>query len=249
MGCPEEGSTNMSRSRISRCLQLVCLLNSRTGCSVREIARECDVSRRTTFRDLDLLRRAGLPLRYDPKKGGYLVGSNTGLKAVFSKFHPEELAILALAASTSVFASTQHYYRVVNQALGKLLMTMPEASREAATRLLRMCVVDHSFAALSEREDTVRSGIVTAIRWQRRIRITYRAVDESSAVTTQCTSVAPYRLVASSDGWCLIGRSSFHRGVRRFALKQIQQAEVTQDTYEIPPRFRCTIAAEGLAKL
>jgi hypothetical protein len=50
--------------------------------------------------------------------------------------------------------------------------------------------------------------------------------------------VAPYRLVASAGGWRLIGRSSFHRKVRSFELRQILRAEVTTDAFDLPPKFR-----------
>jgi proteasome accessory factor B len=51
--------------RMRRLLQLLGHLRTGRGLNARALADLCRVSRRTIFRDLDLLRDAGVPLRYD----------------------------------------------------------------------------------------------------------------------------------------------------------------------------------------
>ena len=55
----------MNLARIHRLLNLISLLQAGRGYHVEGLAQECGVSRRTIFRDLDLLRKSGVPLHYD----------------------------------------------------------------------------------------------------------------------------------------------------------------------------------------
>ncbi len=59
------------------------------------MAQECGVSRRTIFRDLDLLRSSGVPLRYDEDQQQYHIAGNNYLPP--TNFTPEEaLALIVL---------------------------------------------------------------------------------------------------------------------------------------------------------
>jgi predicted DNA-binding transcriptional regulator YafY len=54
---------------ISRLVQLLGLLQAGKGHNVGSLAKACEVSRRTIFRDLDVLRQAGVPLLFDGGQG------------------------------------------------------------------------------------------------------------------------------------------------------------------------------------
>jgi predicted DNA-binding transcriptional regulator YafY len=55
----------MNLERIQRLLQLIGLLQAGRGCNTDALAQACAVSRRTIFRDLDLLHLSGIPLQFD----------------------------------------------------------------------------------------------------------------------------------------------------------------------------------------
>ena len=59
----------MNLSRISRLVQLLGLLQDK-GLNADELAAACKVSR-TIFRDLDVLRKAGVPVLFDDDRGVY----------------------------------------------------------------------------------------------------------------------------------------------------------------------------------
>ena len=61
----------MNLSRIQRLLRLLALLQAGRGYNVESLAEACGVSRRTIFRDLDVLRESGLPLIYDEPQQRY----------------------------------------------------------------------------------------------------------------------------------------------------------------------------------
>ena len=60
----------MRISRIYRLLRLITMLQGRRGYTVNELAGELEVSRRTIFRDLNMLEMARIPYYYDQQRGG-----------------------------------------------------------------------------------------------------------------------------------------------------------------------------------
>ena len=62
---------DMSISRIHRLLRLITMLQGGRSYTANELAEELEVSRRTIFRDLNMLEMAHIPYYYDPQKGGY----------------------------------------------------------------------------------------------------------------------------------------------------------------------------------
>ncbi|MCA9021447.1 MAG: HTH domain-containing protein, partial [Planctomycetaceae bacterium] len=59
--------------RIHRLLRLIALLQSGRVYNSAQLASECEVSRRTVFRDLKTLQEAGIYVLYDDEKQGYLL--------------------------------------------------------------------------------------------------------------------------------------------------------------------------------
>ena len=88
----------MSVSRIYRLLRLITLLQGSRGYSADELARELEVSRRTVFRDLNMLELAHIPYYHDPDTGGYRISRHFFLPPV-SLTLTESLAILMMTGS------------------------------------------------------------------------------------------------------------------------------------------------------
>ena len=86
----------MSISRIYRLLRLITLLQGGRTYTARELARELEVSRRTIFRDLNMLELAHIPYYYDPKRGGYKINRHFFLPPINLTLS-EALAVLMLA--------------------------------------------------------------------------------------------------------------------------------------------------------
>jgi predicted DNA-binding transcriptional regulator YafY len=66
----------MRVSRIHRLLRMITLLQGRQSWSVEELALELQVSRRTVFRDLNMLEMAHIPYYFDDERGNYRKGAN-----------------------------------------------------------------------------------------------------------------------------------------------------------------------------
>lgn len=215
---------------LSRCLQLVSLLYSQAGYSAAELARQLGVSVRTIYRYFDVLRDIGIPVQFDQQKSGYVIVAQFRLKV--SQLSEDELTLLVWAAHTSPVARSGKLEKAVTQAISKLLSQVPPKLRTEATNLLRYCEVAANLELPSADDQERCLQILAAIRQQRQIRLTYQANDDDAPLQTK---VAPYRLVLSADGGRLVGRSSWHRNVHSFLLRQIVGIEFTEDSYSPPP--------------
>ena len=222
--------------QITRCLRLIYLLQTRLTRSTEEIAHEVGVSKRTVFRYYRVLEEAGIPIRYDAEVGGHLIDYHFNLKA--TQLSDNELTALLLAAKISSFTLGQEFTSAINQAIYKLLTNFPNHIREELVNFLKACVIDLPIQLPLVGDQEVYSAIVKAIRKKLKIRITYDSPEDGHIYRTK---LSPYRLVASPEGWCVIGRSSMHREILRFEFQQIRHAELTDDIYCLPYRFRrCT---------
>ena len=70
-------ATTTRRAPLSRLLQIVIALQSDRRPNARELAEECEVSRRTIFRDLETIEAAGLAIQYDATRQGYRLAQET----------------------------------------------------------------------------------------------------------------------------------------------------------------------------
>ena len=90
----------MKPSRVHRLLKLITLLQSGRDFLADDLARELRVSRRTLFRDLDMLKLANVPLLYDKARHSYTIEKSFFLPPVHFTFS-EVLALMTLARKTA----------------------------------------------------------------------------------------------------------------------------------------------------
>lgn len=108
----------MRTKRLERLLKLLQSLQSKNWSTVEDLAIAAGVSRRTVFRDLEVLASAGIPFRYDHVTRRY-AAEKTSLLPPVSMSHPEAMALLMAA----------HYM------LGRPFVTDLAAARSAAVKL------------------------------------------------------------------------------------------------------------------
>jgi hypothetical protein len=105
------------------------------------------------------------------------------------------------------------------------------------TRLLAAAEIlsdasDHLESSAIRQE--VDDRILVALTQRRQVRLRVRETGTSAAETTK---LGIYRLAKVHGFWCLVGRSTRHCRVLLIPMHQIEQVELTEDPYSIPPRF------------
>lgn len=219
--------------KVRRLLQLLERLRSGRIHTTEELSLLCGISRRTVFRDIKTLQQAGIPVLYDTTRQGYWITSNSALPPTNLTLR-ETLALLLLANAAGGGERPIPFQEAARDAALKLHSNLPTHLAPYANELLD-CVRIHTEpqARLSSSE-THYERMLEAYTQRRKVRMTYRSFAEQKTITTL---LSPYRLLFRRHSWYVIGRSSIHRSVRTFHMGRIEESQMTEDTFEIPPRF------------
>lgn len=190
------------------------------------------MSRRTIFRDLDLLRNAGLPLWYDEEQRCYrMPGPKLLPPTSFSS--SEALALITLCHEVG----GRHplpFLSEARSAVMKLENALPSKLREQVHASASAIQINMPPVNPLDDHQAIYDELVNAAAAKRSVRITYEAAMEEDRIQTR---LCPYHLLFSRRSWYVIGRSSVHRGIRTFNLGRIQKLELLDDTFEVPRNF------------
>lgn len=199
------------------------------------MAEVCDVSRRTIFRDLNALRRAGVPAKFRADRQGYGVASGFFLDP--PRFVEDEILALILLSHGPGAGETEALRRAARSGALKCAEALPSEERGRALALAESIEAGREHRVVRPGRLQIYQSVIRALAERRQLRAWYREPGEAEETVSK---ISPYRLVVEGDVWCLVGRSSLHRGVRILKLPWIHRLELTDDRAEIPPRFRAS---------
>jgi proteasome accessory factor B len=222
----------MNLSRICRLLKLIGLLQAGRGYNTDALAEVCMVSRRTIFRDLDLLRLAGVPLVFDDQQQRYHIPGTYFLPP--TNFTADEAMALLVLCNDLGGQSRLPFFEPAQRAAMKLAGSLPEKLREQlrATGDVVQVKLDPNNRLESSRP--IFEQLLQAIGQRRCVRIRYQSLAEDKHISTR---LQPFRLLFSRRSWYVIGRASLYRGTRTFNLGRIRRLEVLEEPYQIPRGF------------
>lgn len=219
---------------MTRLLRLVVLLQSGKGSNVNSLAAECAVTRRTIFRDLEIIREAGLPLEYQSEFQVYRLPASLALPP--TQFTAEEaLATIVLCGQLREAARFPfpHAARSVAQKLESILPAkLREHLRDANGAIEQL---PQPTSHLDNEQGSHYRTLVNAIGQRRALRMNYRGALDTTPISTK---ISPYRLLWSRHSWYVIARSSLHRWVRTFHVGRIEGLTELSERFKIPAGFR-----------
>lgn len=222
----------MNLTRIQRLLRVLALLQAGRGCNAKRLADECGVSRRTIFRDLDVLRESGLPILYDEVQQHYRL-SGTQFLPPFN-FTPDEALSLIVLCHEMGGRTRLPFLAAAQSASLKLESSLPLRLREEVHAAVDSIQIRMPPTNPLSGQEAVYQRLVEAVRRRRCVRIRYAAPTEEGEF---CTKLSPYRLLFSRRSWYAIGRSSLHRGVRTFHVGRILDLTPLADKFTVPRGF------------
>src|SRR6187549_2542356 len=129
---------DLFRQRFVRVLRLLGYLLSGPRYNASELASEFQVSRRTIFRDIELLREAQIPIVFHEKSGGYMVLPSFQLAQPLP-LSELDAALFFLAGHLSVIQRVPGLSLRIHEALNRVLGFFPTQIREPINNVLRAC--------------------------------------------------------------------------------------------------------------
>jgi predicted DNA-binding transcriptional regulator YafY len=198
------------------------------GIAVTRLAQACEVSVRTTQRDLAAIEEMGMfPIWWEDGKCGTV--GDSYLPPI--RFSPSEALNIFLAARL-MLSYAQRYDPDIASIFTKLNCVMPEAIREQVRRTLEWM---EKLPRKGRLADTMKSLAEAWINGKV-IRIWYRPLSEALASARE---VEIYFIQPSSPGHAayVIGRCRSSRDMRTFKAERIERIEVLAEAYNIPADF------------
>jgi proteasome accessory factor B len=221
------------RLPLARLLQLLMLLQSERFPNARRLAEACAVSRRTIYRDLTTLETAGLSVLYIPDRQGYQLARDCVLPP--TQLDDREALALLLMTRLGVAQDPFGLLLAARNAVAKVVQALPGEKRRWIANLSELLADDPMTALLPSDRQPIYESILRALSERKRLRLWYRDREKSATATT---TLSLYRLARFQRHWSVVGHSSAHGEVRIYAVPWIQRAELTDESYSIPPRFR-----------
>ncbi|WP_431687282.1 helix-turn-helix transcriptional regulator [Hahella sp. NBU794] len=214
--------------RASRLLTILMTLQARGQTTAPVLAKECGVSLRTVYRDIETLSALGIPV-YSERgaEGGYrlLDGYRTRLNGLSSQ-EAEALFLTGLSGP----ANDMGLGAAVSAAQTKLLAALPQEMRSGAERMQSRFHLDApAWFAESEHPDLLRD-ITQAVWEQRTIEMRYQSWKGEKQRRAE-----PLGVVLKSGSWYLVAQVD--GDLRTYRISRIQELSVSTTRFERPVEF------------
>lgn len=222
----------MKPSRVTRLVELLMLLQASQGHNTKTLAQTCGVSRRTIFRDLDILRQAGVPLHHDEEQQRYFIPTRSYLPA--TSFTADEALALMLLCYQLGDESGVPFLAPAQRAALKIESALPHALREHLRQVSPSVHIQLDARHPLDGAYHIYQQIVDACAKRHCVRIRYDSLADGEIISTR---LSPYRVLFSRRSWYVIGRSSLYRATRTFHVGRVLSAETLSDTFQMPAGF------------
>jgi predicted DNA-binding transcriptional regulator YafY len=218
--------------RVERLLKLMQALQSGRSASVEELARLVGVSRRTVFRDIELLSRAGIPYSFDRATKKYSA-ARTSLLPPVALTHAEALALMLAARSLVTRPFVPDQAAAVSAGL-KLESMLPTAILDFCGPLLERTEIRPEPASDATSIVDTLPILQSALMRRSKVSVRYDSYFEGKVIDV---TLHPYRLAYIHRGWYLIAYSEQASRAQTFKVERILQLKVLEAKYRPDPKF------------
>jgi predicted DNA-binding transcriptional regulator YafY len=231
-------------SQAARLHDLIRILEARYGATVTELVEECQVDRRTIYRDLRALEEAGYPLLKERQDDGHVL---YGFIAGFSKVPPitfslEELMTLYFCRGQLAFLQGTPFQDDLESIFARIRSSLPPRSVAHLERIAEASSPRlHGFKDYS-RHRQLLSELRQALLKQQCCVIDYKPAKRP----VERYPVDPYTLLFYKDGLYIGGYAHNRDSLRLFAIERIEGLEVLEKRFDLPEEY-CVDQLTGTA--
>ena len=194
-------------SRLRRCLRLALMLQSPRCRDAKDLARELEVSRRTIFRDLKILGRAGMAIDYDENQRSYYIRGPKAPRKPLPLIEPQELLAVALCVHASPFRTFSTVGCLARRGIGLLL----KAQFGPLAGFFPDAVDGFPLPPqLTPDQDLLLLQVFAAIMQERTLKFSYMG---------QAETLIPRHLRRIDNTWQIRGRTPIHNRNGTFDLE------------------------------
>ncbi len=234
-------------SQAARLHDLIRILEARYGATVEELVEECQVTRRTIYRDLQAVLEAGYPLVNERQADGQVVYR---FLSGFSKIPPitfslEELMTLYLCRGQLEFLQGTPFQDDLDAIFARIRSNMPPRSVAHLERIAEASAPRFLGFKDYSQQHAMLCDLRRALLKQQRCQLHYRpAMRRRSSYL-----VDPYTLLFFKNALYIGGYAHNRQALRLFAVERIDALDVLEERFEVPEDYQSealTGAAFGL---
>lgn len=222
----------MRLTRTQRLIRIVQVLQAGRRYDINTLARELGVSRRTIFRDINVLKEAGVACQYNAETESYSIDNAYYLRPVNVTLE-EGLALMLLTRKFLDERVVPSAASAVSAGL-KIESVLPGKVREHCGALLEGVSVDWGKVSDVDSVADIIGQIQRAIAAKNKIQMRYDSYYEGHEIETV---LRPYWMTFKTRAWYVIGYSEKHAEVRTFKMERIVDMTVLEQRYPPDPDF------------
>lgn len=216
-------------------LAIVLELQAHRWRRAEDLALALETSKRTIYRDLVALGRAGVPLISTPGRGYTLV---EGYFLPPVSFTADEATILSLGAEVMAQSFDTQYRAAAQSAASKITAALPERLRVDVAALRERILVGSEGAALTSEAAATLRALRGAVITCQRVRFLYHTRYPSGGGPSdepRWREADPYALIRVRGAWYLNAYCHLRKDQRNFRLERIEALSLLDQRFTSPP--------------
>lgn len=221
-----------NETRLQRLLKLIEIMRSDRAFGADELAKKTGVSRRTIFRDLEMLTRVGVPVQFDDHCRGYQINQWYFLPP--TSLNLFEVTSLYVAAKKMAGSRTYPLSAEAAHAIEKMAQTLAPGLWDACSQMARL--VEVRWPAMVDTSPTrwIFQTLLKAAAEHCKVALEY---DIHSSDRKARIILRPYLLTLLDRTWYVIGYCEERQKVQTLPLDLILSADCLMETFEAPSNF------------
>ena len=221
-------------NRLSRLAAILTKFQTKRMVTAAELSQKFQVSKRTIYRDIKALEKAGIPILTEEGKGYTLM---EGYKIPPVMFTEKEANALILAEQLVLKNKDASFVQDYSEAIDKIKSILKYTLKDKADLLTNR--TQYNEALHQERNSNNLSDLQHALTNFKLVKIQY--VNKEGLTTNRM--IEPFALL-SAGNWYLIAWCRWRKEFRFFRADRIQKMEILSENFE--PHNLTHIAALGL---
>lgn len=208
--------------RISRLTAILTQLQTKKGLTASGLSEKFGVSKRTIYRDIKTLERAGVPILTEAGKGYFLMD---GYRIPPIMFTETQANALILAEQLVLKNKDASFVKDYSEAIDKVKSILKYNIKDKANLLANR--TKYNQVIKQERSSNNLSELQNALTNYNLVKIIY--INKEGTKTNRL--IEPFALL-SSENWYLVAWCRMRKEFRFFRLDRIQKIEVQSETFE-----------------
>jgi predicted DNA-binding transcriptional regulator YafY len=153
-------------SKYDRLLHILNLLRSRRSLRAKDLAKECEVTERTVYRDILSLSSANVPIYFDD---GYKFLSDAFLPPL--NLTREEFVVTHLGLNSEIVSSDKLLMRYGKQVAAKLIACLPETIRDECKQICNCIEISCPHKAIKSHSGLMLGTLIQAVASGKKITL------------------------------------------------------------------------------